>query len=300
MKKSCIVICGPTAVGKTSVAIRLALHLNTQIISADSRQCFRELSIGVAKPGYAELQSVHHYFINSHSINDEMNAGIFENYALRSVEEIFKEHNVAVMVGGTGLYIKAFCEGMDDIPEIDPATRKEITAGYISHGLTWLQQQLSIQDPGYFENAEQQNPQRLMRALEVKMSSGRSISSFQRLQKKQRDFDIIKIALELPRTVLYDNINRRVDEMLVQGLVEEVKGLLACKQLNALQTVGYKEIFDHLNGNISLERAVELIKQNSRHYAKRQLTWFKKDPDIKWFTPGVALEDIEKLILAGH
>lgn len=283
--KTCIIVAGPTAVGKTAFAIRLAQHYNTQIISADSRQCFKELNIGVARPSPAELAAVPHHFIGSHSVKDEMNASVFEQYALMKAQEIFAGNDVVVMVGGTGLYIKAFAEGMDDVPATDAAIRAAVIAGYEQEGMDWLQRQVAQHDPLYYEKGEIKNPQRLMRALEVVLHTGRSIYSYQSQQKKQRDFEIVKIALELPRAHLYNNINRRVDMMMQEGLESEVKGLLLYKYLNALQTVGYRELFDYFDGNISLSRAIELVKQNTRHYAKRQLTWFKKDTTWQWVTP---------------
>jgi tRNA dimethylallyltransferase len=282
MTKTCIIIAGPTAVGKTAFAIQLAQQLNTQIISADSRQCFKELNIGVAKPSLQELQSVPHHFINSHSITEEVNAVVFEQYALQKVTEIFTSHDHAVMVGGTGLYIKAFAEGIDALPEIDAAIRQNIIAANEEKGLPWLQQQVEQHDPVYYAKGEIKNPQRLMRALEVKLSSGRSITEFQTRQKKQRDFNIIKIGLELPKEQLVNNINHRVDMMMQQGLLHEVKSLQQYSHLNALQTVGYKELFDYLQNKCTLEEAVERIKINTRQYAKRQMTWFKKDAEIKW------------------
>lgn len=283
--KTCIIIAGPTAVGKTAYAIELAKHFNTQIISADSRQCFKELNIGVAKPSTEELQMVPHHFINSHSVNEEVNAAVFESYALEKLKNIFFKNDVAIMVGGTGLYIKAFCEGIDEIPAIDVDIRNKITTAYQTNGLAWLQQQVKENDPLYFSQGEIQNPQRLMRALEVKLSTSKSIVVYQTKEKKQRDFNIVKIALELPREQLYERINKRVDIMLKDGLVEEANELLPIRNLNALQTVGYRELFDYFDGTINLERATELIKQNTRHYAKRQLTWFKKDIEWKWISP---------------
>jgi tRNA dimethylallyltransferase len=285
MTKTCIIIAGPTAVGKTSFAIRLAQYLNTNIISADSRQCFKELNIGVAKPSAEELQLVPHYFINSHSIQEEVNAVVFEQYALQKINDIFIHHDTAVMVGGTGLYIKAFCDGIDELPAIEEAIRQGIISSYKENGLEWLQHEVAKNDPVYFAQGEIKNPQRLMRALEVKISSGRSIIDFQTKQKKQRDFNIIKIGLELPKEHLLNNITSRVDVMMQQGLLDEVKNLQKYKHLNALQTVGYRELFDHLDGLASIESAVERIKINTRQYAKRQMTWFKKDPEIQWVTP---------------
>jgi tRNA dimethylallyltransferase len=282
MNKTCIIIAGPTAVGKTSVAIELAQQFFTEIISADSRQCYKELTIGVAKPSLEELATVHHYFINSHCISENVSAADFENYSLDSAEKIFEENDVAVMTGGTGLYIKAFAEGLDEIPAIDETVKKNISENYDVAGIAWLQEQIKKQDPGYFSNGEMQNPRRMMRALEVKMSTGKSIRDFQSQLKKLRPFHIIKIGLELPRELLYQRINERVDKMMDAGLLEEARALLPYRNLNALQTVGYRELFDYFDGLISLNRAVELIKQNSRHYAKRQMTWFKKDKEMIW------------------
>lgn len=283
--KTCIIVAGATAVGKTAFAIQLAQFFNTQIISADSRQCFKELNIGVAKPTAEELQAVPHHFINSHSVKDEVNAAVFEQYALQKADEIFSANDIVVMVGGTGLYIKAFSEGIDEVPQVDAALRRQIIAAYEMDGIEWLQQQVAEHDPVYFAKGEIKNPQRLMRALEVKLTTGKSLTSYQTQQKKQRGFNIVKIALELPRELLYQNINKRVDMMIEQGLVEEVNALQSLKNLNALQTVGYKELFDYFEGKMSLEKAVEQIKQNTRHYAKRQLTWFKKDTEWKWVSP---------------
>jgi tRNA dimethylallyltransferase len=285
MTKTCIIIAGPTAVGKTSLAIALAQHFNTEIISADSRQCFKELNIGVAKPSEQQLQLVKHYFINSHSIQQEVNAASFEQYSLDAVEKIFSSKDIAIIVGGTGLYIKAFCEGLDEIPVIDPSVRTAIIEAYEEKGLSWLQQEVRLADPLYYEQKEIQNPQRLMRALEVKQSTGKSILSFQNNNKKERNFNSIKIALELPKVELYQHIDHRVEDMMQQGLVDEVRSLLPYRHYNALQTVGYKELFDYLDNKITLEEAIALIKQHTRNYAKRQLTWFKKDNAFQWFAP---------------
>ncbi len=282
MKKTCIVLVGPTAVGKTDLAIRLAQHFNTSIVSADSRQCFKELNIGVAKPAAAQLQLVKHYFINSHSIKEEVNAAVFEQYALEKVSGIFLSKDIAVMVGGTGLYVKTFCQGIDEVPVIDSVIREKIIASYEWEGLAWLQNEVKENDPFYFAKGETQNPQRLMRALEVKLSTGKSIIEFQTQQMKPRDFNIIRIGLEIPKEQLHKNINRRVDDMMQQGLLDEVQRLLPYKKLNALQTVGYRELFGHLAGDLALEDAVEIIKINTRQYAKRQMTWFKKDEKTKW------------------
>jgi tRNA dimethylallyltransferase len=275
-KKTCIIISGPTAVGKTSYGIELAQKYQTEIISADSRQCFKELNIGVAKPSKEQLQKVKHFFIDTHSIHDEMNVKIFEEYALNSVNEILKKNDIAIMVGGTGLYIKAFAEGIDDIPEINENIRIEINEKYLSNGFQWLHDQIKFHDPYFFEKGEMQNPRRMLRALEVKLSTGKSILNFHLNKKIKRDFEIKNILRELPREQLYKNINHRVDEMMNAGLLQEAEKLFPFKNLNALQTVGYKELFDYFEGKISLEKAVEEIKKNTRHYAKRQITWFKK------------------------
>jgi len=280
--KTVIIVAGPTAVGKTAVAIELAKKFGTEIISADSRQCFKELNIGVARPSQSELQTVKHYFIASHSVHDTVNAGSFEQYALQKVNEIFRAHDRAIMVGGTGLYIKAFSDGMDETPDVPAEIRESIILNYEKNGLEWLQRETQRKDPGFYQAGETQNPQRLMRALEVAEATGRSILEFRKGKKKQRDFEIVKIGLELPKEELHRNINSRVDRMIEAGLVEEVRQLLPYKKLNALQTVGYDEIFDYLDGKTSLKDAIELIKKNTRQYAKRQMTWFKKDKEINW------------------
>jgi tRNA dimethylallyltransferase len=278
-----IVVVGPTAVGKTAFAIALAQYFNTQIISADSRQCYNELSIGVAKPSTDELTAVKHYFIGTHSIKEEVNAGIFEKYALDAAATIFKTNTTAVMVGGTGLYIKSFCEGIDLMPAIDVTLRNNIIADYETNGLEWLQKEVAANDPIYWESThEKNNPQRLMRALEMVLTTGKSITEFQSAQKVTRPFNVLKVGLSMPREILNGRINERVDTMMGDGLLEEVKGLLPMAHLNALQTVGYQEIFAHLRGEISLQDAVLQIKQHTRQYAKRQMTWFTKDTAVNW------------------
>jgi len=274
--KTCIIITGPTAIGKTHYAIELAQLHKTQIISADSRQCFRELNIGVAKPSPEQLISVHHYFVNSHSIYDEVNAKIFEEYALRAINTIFAINDVAIMAGGTGLYIKAFCGGLDEVPAVNELIRDQISKTYKARGLEWLRDEISRQDPLYFSTGEIQNPQRIMRALEVKLSTGESILNFRSGKKAKRDFAIKTINLEIPRNDLYKKINRRVDDMMENGLLKEAEALFPYRHLNALQTVGYRELFDFIEGKISLSKAMDDIKKNTRHFAKRQITWFKK------------------------
>lgn len=291
--KTCIIIAGPTAVGKTAFAIELARHFSTQIISADSRQCYKELNIGVARPSPAELTVVPHHFIASHSVVQLFSVADYEQYALQTIQTIFEKNDVAIMVGGTGLYIKAFCEGLDQIPSIEENIRKDIVTAYETKGIEWLRATVRKEDPLYYEKGEIQNPHRLIRALEVKQGTGNSILSYQSKEKKERHFNIIRIGLELPRPLLYERINQRVDIMMQEGLLQEVRSLKPYQHLNALQTVGYRELFDYLDGFISLEKATELIKQNSRHYAKRQLTWFKKDEKMIWLDAG-SKESLEK------
>ena len=274
--KTCIIISGPTAVGKTDYGLELAQKYDTQIISADSRQCYKELNIGVAKPSAKQLESIPHYFINSHSIHEDVNVKVFEQYALDAIQKIFETNDVAVMVGGTGLYIKAFCDGIDDVPLMNETIRNEITESYKSKGLEWLQKEIKKQDPLYFGSGEIQNPQRMIRALEVKLTTGNSILYFHSGKKIKRDFKIKKINLEIPRNELYERINRRVDTMMNAGLLKEAESLFPYRHLNALQTVGYKELFDFMEEKISLDKAIEDIKTNTRHFAKRQITWFKK------------------------
>lgn len=276
--KTCIIISGATAVGKTSYGIELAQKYNTQIISADSRQCFWELNIGVAKPTQEQLKSIHHYFINSHSIHDEVNVKVFEEYALKSVQKIFEFSDFAIIVGGTGLYIKAFCEGLDEVPPVKESIRKEINEAYKKHGLQWIYEKIKEQDPAYFSSGEIENPQRMLRALEVKLSTGQSIINIQSGKKVERDFNIKNINLEIPRDELYKRINQRVDVMMQEGLLKEAKSLYPHRHLNALQTVGYRELFEYIDGKISLDNAIEKIKTNTRHFAKRQITWFKGQP----------------------
>lgn len=283
---------GPTTVGKTAVAIALATHFHTEIISADSRQCFKELNIGVARPSAEELETIKHYFIASHSIKDDVNAAVFEKYALEKVHEIFKSHDVAVMVGGTGLYIKAFCEGLHEMPATDPIVREKIFMNYEQKGLAWLQQEIKEKDPEFYQKGEIKNPQRLMRALEVVESTGQSILSFRKGEPAKRNFNIVKIGLELPKEELHRNINARVDMMMNNGLLEEISQLSSLKDLNALQTVGYSELFDYVDKKISLDEAVVQIKKNTRQYAKRQMTWFRKDKEVTWFSPA----DLKKIL----
>ncbi|MBY0245466.1 MAG: tRNA (adenosine(37)-N6)-dimethylallyltransferase MiaA [Sphingobacteriaceae bacterium] len=285
MQKNLIVIVGPTAIGKTALAIKIATKYKTEIISADSRQFFKEMSIGTAKPSNEELSAVKHHFINSHSIHDYFSNGDFEIKALKTIEKLFETHNTVVMVGGSGLYVDALCNGLDILPEIDFNIREKLNLQLQQEGIESIKKQLEMVDPEYFSKVDQNNPQRMIRGLEVFLSTGNKISTYLTNTKKKRSFNILKIALNTERSVLYQQINQRVDMMMKEGLLNEVKNLSAHRNTYALKTVGYSEIFEHLDGNISLETAVENIKQNTRRFAKRQITWFKKDLQTKWFEP---------------
>lgn len=282
-KNTLIVIAGPTAVGKTDFAISLAKKLKTEIISADSRQFFREMEIGTAKPSASALLEVPHHFVNSHSITETYDAAQFATDAHLLIAKIFEQREACIMCGGSGLYIKAVCEGFDDIPEIPDDIRQSLITKYEANGIEWLQAEMKKADPEYYQVLDQQNPHRLIRALEVKIGTGNSLSSFFTREKSNHNFNILKIGLELPRDLLYERIDRRMDQMLEQGLFEEAKSLMDFRGHQALQTVGYKEIFDYFDGQYDREEAIRLLKRNSRRYAKRQLTWFKKDKEFVWF-----------------
>lgn len=287
--KTLIVVAGPTAIGKTAAAIQLVRHFDTAIISADSRQFYREMSIGTAKPTEEELAQAKHYFINSHSITDLFTVADFEKQALTLLDELFLTNNVVIMAGGSGLYLKAVCEGFDEIPSVAPEIREALNKEFFESGIHLLQEKLKLADPVYYAVVDLSNPQRIIRALEVFEGTGKPFSSYRTAKTIKRPFQIIKIGLNLPREVLYQRINSRVDIMVEQGLVREVENLLPYKHLNALNTVGYSEIFDYLNGKTNLSTAIELIKQNTRHFAKRQLTWFRKDKEIHWFEADASL-----------
>lgn len=283
--KFLIVIVGPTAVGKTSLCIDLALELGSEIISADSRQFFKEMHIGTAKPSPEELRQVKHHFVNSHSIHDKFNAGDFEREALEKMESLFQQHHCLIMTGGSGLYINAVTEGMADIPEIDMSIREKLNERLEKEGLETLVNELQHLDPEYYNIVDLKNPHRVTRALEVCIGTGKKYSELRKNAKKNRDFEVIKIGLNRPREELYERINQRMDLMIEQGLFEEAEQLYPYKSHYALQTVGYKEIFDFIDGKYDKEEAVRLLKRNSRRYAKRQMTWFGKDQDIVWFHP---------------
>lgn len=284
LKSNLIIIVGPTAVGKTDLCIKLAKFLDTEIVSCDSRQFYRELSIGTAKPLPKEMDGVVHHFIDSHSITEYYSAGDFERDAIKLLEEdIFKRKSTAIMTGGSGLFVKAITDGLDEMPEAPLALREELMQRLENGELDLMVEKLKNLDPEYCLSADLQNSQRVVRALEVCLSSGRPFSSFHKKSNIERSFNIIKIGVERPREELYERINLRMDLMLQHGLLDEVKNLLQFRNHNALQTVGYKEVFDYLDGNYDYKTMVELLKRNSRRYAKRQMTWFKNQDAFEWF-----------------
>ena len=296
MSKTLISIVGPTAIGKTSLSIDLAKAFETEIISADSRQFFREMTIGTAVPSSEELAAAPHHFIQHISVEDAYSVGDFERDALQKLEQLFQRHNKVIMVGGSGLYVDAVTKGLDEFPEIDPQIRISLNDLFAAEGLPGLQRQLSQLDPEYYSEVDTENPHRLIRALEVSLGTGRPYSSFRQKKAAQRPFKSVLIGLTADREVIYDRINRRVDLMMEQGLLEEAKALAGKKHLNALNTVGYKELFAFLEGRCSLEEAVEEIKKNTRRFAKRQLTWFRKNPEIHWFDHTTPTEEIIDMI----
>ena len=295
MKKLLIVVLGPTASGKTDLAIQLAQYYNTEILSADSRQFYKEISIGTAKPTQNELEKINHHFINNKSIQDNYNVGDFEKDALNSLNKIYDKNDIAVMAGGSGLYIQAVCEGFDDIPVGNESIREEINEQFEKKGIMYLQEKLKELDPVYANKIDIENPQRMKRALEVCLSTGKPFSSFQKGNKKYRLFDIIKVGIDMDKEILYERINKRVDAMIESGLEKEASSVYPFRTHNALQTVGYKEFFEYFDQSISKEEAIEKIKRNTRRYAKRQKTWFRKDATIFW-TSTNHFEEIVKYI----
>jgi tRNA dimethylallyltransferase len=281
-QKKLLVIAGPTAVGKTAIAIEVAKTLGTEIISADSRQCYRGMSIGTAQPSTEERATVPHHFVDCYEVQEALSAADFERYALDQLNQIFSKSQYAVVCGGTGLYIKALCEGLDDMPAIDAIISQMVSDRYAAEGMDWLREELRQKDPEFAAMGEMENPARMLRALAFKLSVGKSIVQYRTAVKKDRPFEIINIGLELPREQLYERINQRVDLMMQQGLLQEAQQLYPQRNLKNLQTVGYTELFDYLNNTMTLEQAVDKIKQHSRNYAKRQLTWFKKDKAFTW------------------
>ncbi|MGB4775808.1 MAG: tRNA (adenosine(37)-N6)-dimethylallyltransferase MiaA [Daejeonella sp.] len=284
-KNVLIVVAGPTAIGKTPTAIKIAQKYQTEILSADSRQFYIEMNIGTAKPSLDELSQVKHHFINSHSITDKFSVGDFEVQGLKTLEDLFKTHHVIVLAGGSGLYINAICNGFDALPKANPGIREELNLTYQDKGIEYLQTELERVDPDYFLEVDTENPQRMIRALEVYHSTRIPFSAYRTSKIKNRPFKIIKIGLNIHREQLYQQINHRVNVMMDAGLLKEVEQLLPYRDLNALNTVGYSELIQYLDGKLNLNEAVEKIEQNTRRFAKRQLTWFKKDKEITWFEP---------------
>ncbi len=283
--KLLVVVAGPTAIGKTAFAITLAEHFHTVILSADSRQIFKEMSIGTAKPNATQLSSVTHYFINHVSIHEPYNAGQYETEAIALLDQLFSEKDIVILCGGSGLYIDAVCKGFDEVPKANEATRQYLSALYKTEGIEGLKKLLAEKDTEYYNTVDKNNPQRILRALEVCLTSGKPYSSFRKATIKIRPFNTLKIALNTERETLYHNINERVDSMMKEGLEAEAKDLYAYKENNALQTVGYEDFFQYFDGRINKQEAVALIKQHTRNYAKRQLTWFRKDKDYHWLQP---------------
>lgn len=302
MLPTLVIITGPTASGKTDVSIRLAQHWNTEIISCDSRQMYREMSIGTAKPGIDQLRAVPHHLIGNLSIQDYYSAYRFEQDVTGLLKNLFLTHSLVIMTGGTGLYMDAIINGIDDIPDPDPEIRAMLKQRYDTEGLGSLLSELSRQDPAFYSKVDKSNPARVMRGLEVCLTTGRPFSSFRIKQAVNRDFDSILIGLELPREELYERINLRVDQMIGKGLIEEAKALYPLKHLNGLNTVGYRELFDLFDGKTDLEEAIRLIKRNTRHYAKRQITWNNRYPQMKCFHPDAFDEIISWIdpIVAGR
>lgn len=300
MRPTLVAIVGPTAVGKTETGVQLAEHFGSEIISADSRQMFRELKVGTALPSADQLARVKHHFIGNLSLNDYYNVSMFEQDVLTLLKELFVKNPVVFMVGGSTLYIDAVFHGIDDLPTVDQDLRQELQKQYHQQGIEFLRMKLKMLDPEYYQRVDLKNPNRLLKAIEISLMTGKPYSSLLTATSRERDFRIIKIGLNKEREELFSLINLRVDQMFEQGLVEEAQSLYAYRNLNSLNTVGYKEIFQHFDGNISLDEAREFIKRNTRNYAKRQLTWFKRYKDMAWFSPSQREEITEFLIAKLH
>ena len=300
MNNQLVTIIGPTAIGKTDLAIKIAEFYKTEIVSADSRQFYRELNIGTAKPSSSELSKIKHHLINNKSIQDQYNINDFEKDAIESINSIFKKNKVAVLVGGSGLFINSVLYGLDEIPEIDDKIRNSLYSDMDSLGIKALQEKLKSLDPKSYDNIDIDNPRRLIRALEVTIGSGKPYSSFLKKTKKTRNFNVITIGLNQDRVELYEKINTRVDNMIKDGLIDEVKCLYELKNLKTLNTIGYSEVFKYIDGVYSKDECINEIKKNTRRYAKRQLTWFKSIENVKWVSPNYDLKDvlnhIERLI----
>ncbi|HJV78066.1 MAG TPA: tRNA (adenosine(37)-N6)-dimethylallyltransferase MiaA [Paludibacter sp.] len=291
-----LVILGPTGVGKTNISLRLAEHFGCPIVSSDSRQFYRELKIGTAAPTEEQISRVKHYFIGSHSIHDEYNAGQYEQDAIQLLDELFQKHKVVMLVGGSMMYIDAVCNGMDEIPTVDAETRAFWQKQYADFGLEFIQAELLRLDPVHYRQVDLLNPKRIIHALEICSMTGKPYSDLRTGQRKLRNFNILKIGLNRPRPELYERINARVDEMMTEGLLQEAEQFYQFRKLNTLNTVGYKELYEYMDGNWTLDFAINMIKQDSRRYAKRQLTWFNRDKEILWFHPDELESKIELVL----
>lgn len=285
MLKKLIVIVGPTASGKTALAVRMAIHFKTEVVSADSRQVYKGMAIGTAQPSPEQLASVPHHFIATRRVDETLDAATYGEEALATINKLFVSHNEVVLCGGSGLYVKAVLEGFDEMPAVSAGTREQINEEYREKGLTWLQSEVKSADPDYFEVVDQMNPQRLVRALELVRGAGVKMSELRNQSKRVLAFNVVKIGLKLPKAELDERIDRRVDMMVAEGLFDEAQAFSRKRELNALQTVGYQEVFGYINGQYTKEDAIEHIKRNTRLYAKRQMTWFRRDKEIKWFDP---------------
>jgi len=294
--KTLVVLTGPTGVGKTELSLSVAEQLGSPIVNADSRQIYRELPIGTAAPTAAEQARVPHLFVGTKSLTEDYNAGEYEREALAALDDLFRTREHVLMVGGAMLYIDAVCRGLDDMPKVPNELRTRLQQAYATEGLSWLQEQVRQADPDYFAEADTQNPQRLLHALEVSIVGGRPYSTFRLGAEKKRPFRVVKIGLNRPRSELYERINARVGKMLEQGLLDEVRSVQPLCGLNALNTVGYKEMFRYLDGEWTLEEAADMVRQNSRHYAKRQLTWFNADADMHWVNLTDTAQDLEEVL----
>jgi len=292
MQNTLLVVTGPTGVGKTDVSINLASFFGTEIISCDSRQFYREIPVGTCAPSEEQLWKTRHHFVGNLSVRDYYSASLFERDVLALLGVLFKQHDLVIMAGGSGMYIDAVCHGIDDIPDVDPMIREKYVIKYREEGIEGLRAELKLLDPVHFKKVDLRNYKRIIRALEICATTGMPYSSFMKMEKRRREFRIIKTGIELPRRELFERINRRVDTMICNGLEEEARLLFDLRNLNALNTVGYKELFSYFEGKTDRETAIELIKRNTRRYAKRQMTWWARDKDIRWFNPG----DLQQII----
>jgi tRNA dimethylallyltransferase len=295
MVKTLVIILGPTAIGKTKISIQVAQHFNTEIVSADSRQIYRELSIGTALPNAQQLHTVKHHLIHNHSIHAYYNAAHYEKEALGIIEKLFQRNDTVIMTGGSMLYIDVVCNGIDDLPDVEPEIRENLVKRFHNEGLDNLRLELKKIDPAYYKTADLKNPKRILHALEIFYTTGKPYSSLLTRKKVNRDFNIVKIGLNTDRQILHERINKRVDEMIENGLIEEARSVFSFRHLNSLNTVGYKELFLHFENKLTLNEAIELIKRNTRRYARKQITWFRKDKNITWFEPGEVKEIINNI-----